>query len=132
LHTWTEGKVEQIDSKYLGKKIPFNFTSGKETACLSSGTQASKMLDIMHQTNCSKLYNHSQCMPPYTSKSSRIVFMPSKGSSFQSVEDALAMQKSEKLELAWLVKKSGKTLEPAGMALVLSKQAIATPVGTTL
>ena len=58
--------------------------------------------------------------------------MPSKGSSFQSVEDALAMQKSEKLELAWLVKKSGKTLEPAGMALVLSKQAIATPVGTTL
>ena len=128
---WTDGEVKRFDSpRVISDKIPFTFTTGKETACLLEGAKASKMLDIMHQTNCSKLYNHSQCMPPYGNKSGVVSFVPSQGSSFQIVEDALAPSSS--VELAGVVKKNVKTLEPAGMALVLSKQTIATPTGTIL
>ena len=136
LHMWTDGEVKRLDApRGFSDKIPFTFTTGKETACLLESAKASKMLDIMHQTNCSKLYNHSVCMPPYGTKSARIVFVPPQGSSFQIVEEALAPSSSvskASVELAWVVKKNGKTLEPAGMALVLSKQTIATPTGTIL
>ena len=131
------GEVKRLDApRGFSDRIPFTFTTGKETACLLSPlAKASTMLDIMHQTNCSKLYNHSVCMPPYGTKSARIVFVPPQGSSFQIVEEALAPPEpvsKASVELAWVVKKNGKTLEPAGMALVLSKQTIATPTGTIL